>query len=119
MNYLTTKDKLSEDEVKTFENIDGRLIMVETLKNKGLQCFPETRMIPLSELMNTAIIYHGWKFSKTVERYAQHYLIRFYRRNGYEVAGYNGKEQIKMPLSVFSEIETYEAEWRKRMARQV
>lgn len=113
MNGLTIKDKLSDEEIKTFKNIDGRFIMIETLKNKGRASFPGDT-IPLHVLINTGIIFYGWKFSKTVERYAEYYLFRFYRRNNYTLWGPN-RNAIEIPASVKLEIDKYEEEWQNRL----
>lgn len=116
---LSQKDKMHADDVAAFENMDGRLVMIELLKNRGIAGFPDTRFIPLESLRDAAIIHYGWKFTETVKRYAAYNLMRFYRRNGYEIGGSDKKETVKMTMSVFNEVEKYENEWRVRTAKQV
>ena len=101
---IQNKSKLTAEEISSYEEINGELVIKQLLFFRGLKFFPE-RYIQVKDLVEVALIHYGLTFSAQNKRCAYHCLTRFYHRNGFEMTGTFGKESVKIPRKIFEEAE--------------
>lgn len=68
MDKIENKNKIPTELIETYEQIDGRKVMLELLNSRGVEAFPDSRFVPIKYLIEKALIHYGLTFNRKLPK---------------------------------------------------
>lgn len=108
---IANKNKVDAETISTYAAIDLWHVVSEHILYKGIECVSGNHELPISQLLNTALIEYGLKCNATNKLYVDYYLCRSAKQSG-EYVVRHGKPYIHIPQEMFDELRKKDADFR-------
>lgn len=105
---IDRKNFVSGDYIKTYEDIDGLLVIEELLLFKGEKICENGMCVSLKMLDDMALISYNLKVNATNRLYVGIFLDKFYHRNGLVLSG--GK--IRVPKGIYEKVKAINSQYK-------